>query len=170
MKRILESLYKRGFVLVRQVAVNSGKGKFNSLVKVNSSLLPRDNRGFERRKSSSVHAKPLPLCFICNNSDSRHFIENCEMFKSFSNELKKSSVINVGRCFNCLALGHVARNCSIPPKCHKCGPKAGNMHDTALHESYGKTGSVNVGALKLARKIEIFFKVMRKEMINQNVI
>ena len=80
---------KRGFVRVKHVAVNSGKGRTNSL--------PSNNRDLERQKSSPVHAKPPPLCFICNSFDSRHFIGDCEMFKSF----------------NCLALGHLVRNCSF---------------------------------------------------------
>ena len=129
---------KRSFVRVRQVAVNSGKGRTNSL--------PSNNRDFERRKSSPVYAKPSPLCFICNSSDSRHFVGDCEMLKSYSNELKKRRVIKAGRCLNCPALGHVARNFSFQSKCRKCGPKAGNKHATVLHESYGKTVSVDVGA------------------------
>ena len=102
---------RRGFARVRQVAVTSGMGQ----------------------------TKSLPLCFICSGSNSRHFIGDCKLFKSFSNECKKRSVIDAGRCLNCLALGHVARNCSFPSKCRKCGPKAGNKHATVLHESYGKT-------------------------------
>ena len=37
------------------------------------------------------------------------------MLKSFSNELKKRSVIDAGRCINCIALRYVARNCSFRP-------------------------------------------------------
>ena len=109
---------RRGFARVRQVAVTSGTGQ----------------------------TKSLPLCFICSGSNSRHFIGDCELFKSFSNECKKRSIIDAGRCLNCLALGHVACNCSFPSKCRKCGPTAGNKHATVLHESYGKTISVDVKA------------------------
>ena len=109
---------RRGFACVRQIAVTSGMGQ----------------------------TKSLPLCFICSGSNSRHFIGDCELFKSFSNECKKRSIIDAGRCLNCLALGHVARNCSFPSKCRKSGTKAGNKHATVLHESYAKTISVDVGA------------------------
>ena len=68
------------------------------------------------------------------------------MLKRFSSELNKRSVIDALRCLHCLALGHVARNCSFPSKCRKCEPEAGNKHTTALHESYGKTVSVDVRA------------------------
>ena len=53
---------KRDFVRVRQAAENSGKDRTNSL--------PSNNRDFKRRKSSPIHAKPPPLCFICHSSDS----------------------------------------------------------------------------------------------------
>ena len=109
---------RRGFARVRQVAVASGMGQ----------------------------TKSLSLCFICSGSNCRHFIGDCELFKSYCNECKKRSIIEAGRYLNCLALGHVARNCSFPSNCRKCGPKAGNKHATVLHESYGKTISVDVGA------------------------
>ena len=61
---------RRGFARVRQVAVTSGMGQ----------------------------TKSLSLCFICSGSNSRHFIGDCELFKSLSNEYKKRSIIDAGRC------------------------------------------------------------------------
>ena len=65
----------RGPVRIRKVAVN-----------------PSDKQNDLPGPSNSVSAqnqKRLPLCFVCNDSNSRHYLAECETLKNFSNERKK---------------------------------------------------------------------------------
>ena len=55
---------------------------------------------------SNGEARAKPLCFVCNNFVSRHFLGECLKFEDLSKESKRQTVIDVGRCLNCLFVGH----------------------------------------------------------------
>ena len=93
----------------------------------------RNNSGGNQRPQLT---KPPPLCFVCNDSVSKHFLGDCETFKTFTNERKKRVVVGAGRCINCLSLDHMVRNCMAPSKCRRCGPARSSKHAGALHELY----------------------------------
>ena len=88
------------------------------------------------RKSEASADKPHPLCFVRNDSVSKHFLGDCKTFKTFTNERKKRVVVGAGRCLNCFSLGHMVRNCMTLSKCRRCGPACSSKHAGALHELY----------------------------------
>ena len=98
-----------------------------------------------RGNQSSQLTKPPPLCFVCNDSVSIHFLGVCETFKIFANERKKRVVVGAGRCLNCLSLGHMVRNCMAPSRRRRCGPACSSKHVGELHELYvqSRVGSGN---------------------------
>ena len=97
-----ESGIERGFVRVRQVAINA------SVVQASQT----NNKGPDLRNNSGKNqrlplTKPPPLCFVCSDSVSRHFLGDCETFEIFANERKYSFVVGAGRYLNCFSLGHM---------------------------------------------------------------
>ena len=127
----------RGPVRVRQVAVKSQVGARDG-----PSAKPNENG----RSSKTVGLKQPPLCFVCNDSESRHFLANCPKFSGLSKEDKKRTVMNAGRCLNCLAVGHFARRCSLDSKCSICGPGGPHKHASALHDVFVGSKSDGAGA------------------------
>ena len=59
--------------------------------------------------------------------------------------MKRQTVLDSGRCLNCLSLGHTANNCACPSKCRKCKSDFRIKHATALHDCYRST-TENLGA------------------------
>ena len=102
----------------------------------------RHNSGGNQRPQLN---KPPSLCFVCNDSASKHFLGDCETFKTFAHERKKRVVVGARRCLNCLSLGHVVRNCIARLKCRRCGPASSSKHAGALHDLYvqSRVGSGN---------------------------
>ena len=131
----------RNSVRVRQVAFESNETE--ALCTIKNGPVSRDGT---LRNQRSYNAKPPPFCFVCNDSVSKHFLGDCDKFKSMTDERKRRAVIEAGRCLNCLSLGHVVKNCPLPSKCRRCGPKSGSKHAGALHESYAQSRCVDVGA------------------------
>ena len=86
---------------------------------------------------------------------SKHFLGDCETFKTFTNNRKKRVVVGAGRCLNCLSLDHMVRNCMAPSKCRRCGPACSSKHAGALHELYVRScvGSGN-GSSSLSKVIK----------------
>ena len=123
---------------VRQVAVIGERPGARSAETVGES---------SRSCSKTQHStKPPPVCFVCNDPRSKHFLTDCEQFKSKTPEQKRKTVIDAARCFNCLSLGHFSRECTSSSKCRLCGPHFGPKHSTALHDLYVRSDSVNLGA------------------------
>ena len=87
---------------------------------------------------------------------SKHFLGDCETFKTFTNERKKRVVVSAGRYLNCLSLGLMVRNCMAPSKCRRCGPACSSKHAGVLHELYVRShvGSGN-GSSSLSKVIGI---------------
>ena len=80
--------------------------------------------------------KPAPTCFVCMRPELKHFLADCEVFKSYSDKLKRQTVMDAKRCLNCLSLQHFVRDCPHPSKCRKCSPNCQNKHSGALHDYY----------------------------------
>ena len=112
----------------------------------------RNNSGGNQRPQLT---KPPPLCFVCNDSKSKHFLGDCETFKTFANERKKRFVVGAEWCLNCISLGHMVRNCTAPLRCSRCGPACSSKHAGALHELYARSrvGSRN-GSSGLSKVID----------------
>ena len=125
---------------VRQVAVIGERPGARSAETVGES-----SRNCNKTQHST---KPPPVCFVCNDPRSKHFLTDCKQFKSKTPEQKRKTVIDAARCFtrNCLSLGHFSRECSSSSKCRLCGPHFVPKHSTALHDLYVKSDSVNLGA------------------------
>ena len=122
-----ESEIGHGSVCVRQVAVKAPVVQASQTNNKGSDL--RNNSGGNQRPQPT---KPPPLCFVCDDSMSKHFLGDCETFKTFANERKKRVVVNAGRCLNCLSLDHMVQNCMAPSKCRRCGPACSSKHAGAL--------------------------------------
>ena len=90
---------------VRQVAVIGERPGARSVETVGES-----SRSCNKAQHST---KPPPVCFVCNDLRSKHFLTDCEQFKSKTPEQKRKTVIDAARCFNCLSLGHFSRECRL---------------------------------------------------------
>ena len=82
-----------------------------------------------------IKDKPAPACFVCLPADLKHFLGDCEKFKTYTPRCKRQIVIDAKRCPKCLSLEHFVRECPYPSKRRKRGPSAQNKHTGALHES-----------------------------------
>ena len=126
--------------------------------------------------------KPPPVCFVCNDPRSKHFLSDCELFKSKTPEQKRKTVINAARCFNCLSLGHFSRECTSSSKCRLCGPHFGPKYSTALHELHVNSDSVKLGAARAKhcqtlvnlaqgkKQIDVEQTVVRKLAFNNDLV
>ena len=104
---------------------------------MNGDLLGANNRAASRNQRSP--AKSPPECFLCAE---KHYLADSAKFKALSNHLKRQTVIDSGRCLNCLSLGHPVRNCAHQSKCRKCRPDSKTKHATALHDCYATPRNV----------------------------
>ena len=114
----------RGAVRVRQTAFTASNENHVATerhVSVASTKAPTNKRSSNQS---------LPKCFVCSD---RHYLLDCDKFNALSDHLKRQTVLDSGRCFNCLSLGHNVRNCGFPCKCRKCNPNHRTKHATALH-------------------------------------
>ena len=143
----------RNLVCVRQVAFESKETE--ALRTIKDGPVSRDET---LRNQRSYNVKSPPFCFVCNDSLSKHFLGDCDKFKSMTDERKKRAVIEAGRCLNCLSLGHVVKNCPLASKCRRCGAKSGSKHAGALHESCAQSRCVDVGAAGAEIRIRIRIK------------
>ena len=126
---------KNNQVRVRQVVL-SEEGQRSSLI----------SSGTERPMESSHNQMKLPpFCFVCDNNKSRHFLADCDKFKSFTPHQKRKTVVEAYRCLNCLSRGHTARECKQPSKCRQCGPSCSRKHTTALHDWFELPASAGAG-------------------------
>ena len=126
---------KNNQVRVRQVVL-SEEGQRSSLI----------SSGTERPMESSHNQMKLPpFCFVCDNNKSRHFLADCDKFKSFTPHQKRKTVVEAYRCLNCLSRGHTARECKQPSKCRQCGPSCSRKHTTALHDWIELPASAGAG-------------------------
>ena len=82
-----------------------------------------------------IKDKPAPTCFVCLPADLKHFLGDCEKFKTYTPRSKRQIVIDAKRCLNYLSLEHFVRECSYTSKCRKCGLSSQNKHTGALHKS-----------------------------------
>ena len=130
-----DSGYGRASVHVRQVAVKSQDRPLKeSATKTGSGIVK--SRG----------PKVPPLCFVCDDATSRHFLGSCTKFINLSMDDKKQIVINANRCLNCSAKGHFAQKCSLICKCTVCGANNVHKHATALHDVFGGITPAELGA------------------------
>ena len=127
---------ERNTVRVRHTAFSTAPDSAKTL---NGDLLGANNRAASRNQRSP--AKSPPECFLCAE---KHYLADCAKFKALSNHLKRQTVIDSGRCLNCLSLGNPVRNCAHQSKCRKCRPDSKTKHATALHDCYATPR--NVGA------------------------
>ena len=79
---------KNNQVRVRQVVL-SEEGQRSSLI----------SSGPERPMESSHNQMKLPpFCVVCDNNKSRHFLADCDKFKSFTPHQKRKAVVEAYRC------------------------------------------------------------------------
>ena len=111
-------------VRVRQVAVNSDNGHPYGGHRQQRSNIARESgvarpEGYPHRRSLRKQpSKSPPLCFVCDDEKSRHFLADCDKFKHLTRQQQqRKTVIDANRCLNCLSRGHLARNCNQISKC-----------------------------------------------------
>ena len=115
-------------VRVRQVGLSEAQQK----VGAGNSELDRTKDIFSKQKYPNSNLPPF--CFVCNDNKSRHFLADCQKFKSFTPEQKRKTIRDADRCLNCLSRGHIVRDCRLPSKCRQCGPTCSRKHASALHD------------------------------------
>ena len=90
----------------------------------------------ERIKSSETQR--IKRCMACDSIS--HVVWRCENFIKRSLSDRKAVVRQKNLCFNCLSVGHIAKNCPSQRKCRTCS----EAHHSLLHppEEQGKAASV----------------------------
>ena len=112
---------------VRQTTFGPEKRtKSDSLSTSSNPALPakHENSAANVKTSDDKRAKdkPAPTCFVCMRPELKHFVADCEVFKSYSDKLKRQTVMDAKRCLNCLSVEHFVRDFPHPSKCRKCIP------------------------------------------------
>ena len=134
---------------VRQVTVNSEVNAQDARAFSNIAHTRNSKTGdktLNKRPLTQRGIKDIPAltCFVCLPADLKHFLGDCEKFKTYKltprTRSKRQIVIDAKRCLNCLSLEHFVRECPYPSKCRKCGPSSQNIHTGALHESCQAVG------------------------------
>ena len=97
-----------------------------------------ENNAANVKTSDLKHAKdkPAPTCFVCMRPELKHFLADCQVFKSYSDKLKRQTVMEAKSCLNCLSVKHFVRDCPHPSKCRKCLLNCQNKHSGMLHDYY----------------------------------
>ena len=90
----------------------------------------------ERIKSSETQR--IKRCMACDSVS--HVVWRCENFIKRSLSDRKALVRQKNLCFNCLGVGHIAKNCPSQRRCRTCS----EAHHSLLHppEEQGKATSV----------------------------
>ena len=134
---------------VRQVTVNSEVNTQDA--RASPDMAPTrnsktDDKTLNKRPLTQrgIKDKPAPTCFVCLSADLKHFLGDCEKFKTYTPRSKRQIVIDAKRCLNCLSLEHFVRECPYPSKCRICGPSSQNKHTGALHVKREVTGPQKV--------------------------
>ena len=80
----------RGLLRARQAAVETGSSANNwPYFHAESKSVTFGKTDYLRARSDQV--KPLPLCFLFSCPDSKHFLMNCDKFKTLSLKKKKKA-------------------------------------------------------------------------------
>uniref|UniRef100_A0ABD2WZ54 CCHC-type domain-containing protein n=1 Tax=Trichogramma kaykai TaxID=54128 RepID=A0ABD2WZ54_9HYME len=87
--------------------------------------------GGDRPARSFVTRQVAASCPQCNGD---HYVGHCSSFTSLEPKERKSVVLRLHLCFNCLRPGHSARVCPSKSTCQLCNA----THHTLLHEGGAK--------------------------------
>ena len=101
----------------------------------------KGSQGRHRSNKPSGQGQKLQ-CTLCSGS---HFLFQCKLFLELAVPKRREHVQGASTCFNCLRVGHAAKDCQSTYKCRLCQ----KTHNTLLHiDSDPSTVSVNhvVGA------------------------
>ena len=112
----------------------------------------RPDQTKEDFKKTHANTSVPPICFVCNDSKIRHFLADCEMFKSFSPLKKRRAIGDANRCLNCLSRGHIVKDCKQSSKCRQCAPTCSKKHAAALHDWYILSPGVSVGGAESGKQ------------------
>ena len=141
---------------VRQVTFGTGVAKNWASVNPTNTTIASEKKTNASEKTSNYKRfkdKLPPSCFVCDRLEVKHFLADCEKFKTYSPRVKRQTVMDAKRCLNCLSVEHFVRDCPYPSKCRKCGSGCQNKHSGALRECYnGKS----LGAAELTVETESF--------------
>ena len=78
----------------------------------------------ESKRGTAPPNKQLPICFVCSQDGSKHYLADCSEFLQLSSLEKPRPVIAVGRCLNC----DFVRNCSFRSKRQTCSCSHADAH------------------------------------------
>ena len=67
---------------------------------------------------TATTSESIPTCILCKKS--KHTLNNCSKFKSFTHEKMMTTIKSNDLCINCLKPGHYLKQCKSLHKCHKC--------------------------------------------------
>ena len=111
--------------------VKSARAHF---VQIDSNVKP----AFSPERIKSSKTQRIKRCMACDSVS--HVVWRCENFIKRSLSDRKALVRQKNLCFNCLGVGHIAKNCPSQRKCRTCS----QAHHSLLHppEEQGKAASV----------------------------
>ena len=93
-----------------------------------SSVKVTDNKKIKDKRISTNHNSKT-FVVTCIKCSKQHYLYQCDEFKSMSIDLRRQLVEKNNVCFNCLRVGHSAKNCQSKHHCLTCCRK----HHTLLH-------------------------------------
>ena len=84
--------------------------------------LPTKGRSF-----NSTNTEKLESCPFCSGD---HYLSSCTVFGERAIDERYSFIRNQKRCFGCLTVGHVVKQCKVRHICQRCKGR----HPTVLHD------------------------------------
>ena len=124
-----------------EVKVERAPRKYRAAV---HAATPRSSSNHSNSSNSSYSAnRPNGFryeCILCPGS--KHPLFQCEVFREMSIQGREDHIRNKNLCNNCLAPGHMGKDCRSWARCRNCGGK----HHTLVHGDRRPPAAVNVVA------------------------
>ena len=90
----------------------------------------KSNDGLPTAAALAAHLREEPFCDFCKKTN--HMPQNCKTVTK--PEARRSILLKEGKCFVCLAKGHITSKCKLAKKCGKCE----KMHHVSLCGAFKK--------------------------------
>ena len=89
-------------------------------------LLVDSTKNNEKQKNQPCKQPSLP-CIFCKDA---HFIDNCDKFRTVTE--RKHELVTQGRCFICLKIGHLSKECLNAHSKFCCYCKRAGQHNRSF--------------------------------------
>ena len=107
----------------RQVTFSTGVTKKWASINPTHTTAPNEKKTNANEKTTNCKRfkdKPPESCFVCARPEVKHFLADCEKFKTYSSRVKRQTVMDAKLCLKCLSVEYFVRDCPYPSKCRKC--------------------------------------------------